>query len=484
MRPFSLSKVGFVFGFSVLGCIVEHPDAGDVEGAGGTAAGAGGSSGDDTGSGGSGAQDTCAQAGAGRIEVGVSGLPEGIEASILLTGPLGSRAFAASEVIEGAPGGPYQILVSRVTEPDPIVRSVYEYRGSAAELCLGNGGILSVSVDYERIPTSQRLWTNNSNGAGDLLGFSGDSLGATANAEPDVSAVAGAGKDVTFDADGNLWTMGATLAEPHLMRFPRYALGSSGEKAPDRSIDIAGVECLPAMRAFAFDREAALWVSTCGGRIVKLGAAELEAAGEVTPAVALSGLGDNGDVAFDIDGNLWVTDGDRIARYDAARLAASSDAAGDLLLAVQSSGDGPALSPTNLAFDGSGNLWVIDFGGNLLSKVPLTDLTGTGEVDVVAQTTLALSVSALLERPAFDESRRALAGARTEPVRPALARAARSEHDGGSTHLARDDHHEPEHGQRQPHGILPCSRRLAALSPLALSAPPRTGSGRTAPAAH
>ncbi len=398
LRASLLSSALSLLAASMSACIAGHPDVG-------AAAGAGGSSGDTAGAGG-GAEVpyACRQVGAGRIEVDVTGLPAGVEASIILTGPLGSRAIAASEVIEAAPGGPYELLATRVTEPDPIVRSVYEYRGGDVELCLEEGGTLSLFADYERVPTSQRLWTNNSNGAGDLLGFSGESLTATANAEPDVSAVAGAGKDVTFDADGNLWTMGATLAEPHLMRFWRDDLGGSGPKTPDRSINIGGVECLPAMRAFAFDLQAALWVSTCGGRIVKLAEAELSAAGEVTPTVSLGGLDDNGDLAFDLDGNLWVTNGDRILRYDAARLAASSDSAADLSLAVQSRDDGPGLAPTNLAFDAGGNLWVIDFGGNLLSKVAQADLAGTGDVDVVAATTLALSVSALLERPAFDES--------------------------------------------------------------------------------
>lgn len=399
IRRLPSSLAAALLTLETLGCVLAHPAADDLPGAGGTGgdgSGAGGSAG--------GGPGACPQIGAGRIELDIRGLPEGVDANLLLTGPLGSRAITASEVIEGAPGGPHQLLVSRVTAADPIVRGVYEAHGGQSELCLDSGGTLNIAIEYALVPTSQRLWTNNSSGTGNLLAFSSQTLAATASAEPDVSAVAGAGKDVTFDADGNLWSMGATLADPHLMRFDRSALGSSGEKAPDRAIDMAGVECLPALRAFAFDREGSLWVSTCGGRIVKLTAADLETSGEVTPSIAIAGLADNGDVAFDMLSNLWATDGDRVVRYDAERLAASIDAAPDLAITLQSSDDGLVLTPSNLAFDAGGNLWVIDFGGNLLAKIEAADLAGTGEIGLVAGETLALSVSALLERPAFDES--------------------------------------------------------------------------------
>jgi streptogramin lyase len=158
------------------------------------------------------------------------------------------------------------------------------------------------------------------------------------------------------------------------------------------------------MRAFAFDASGWLWVSSCGGRISKLSGAELAGSGEVTPSVNLSTVEDNGDVAFDSTGNLWVTGGAAVLRFDAARLGASSAAPANLTLTVRSDDDTRDLVPSNLAFDTSGDLWLIDFGGNLLARVARASLSGTGAQSAVSRVTLALSVSALLERPAFDES--------------------------------------------------------------------------------
>jgi streptogramin lyase len=198
--------------------------------------------------------------------------------------------------------------------------------------------------------------------------------------------------------------MGATLAEPHLQRFPRSTLSASGAKVADRGIVIADVPCIPAMRAFAFDASGSLWVSTCGGRISRLTGADLVSSGDVTPSVNLSTVEDNGDVAFDSSGNLWVTGGTSVLRYDAARLGSSGATPANLTLTVRSNDDTRDLVPSNLAFDATGNLWVIDFGGNLLARIARSNLSGTGAQSSISDVTLALSVLALLERPAFDES--------------------------------------------------------------------------------
>jgi hypothetical protein len=348
MRQFFLFSAASLLTLHTFGC-QGHPDVGATSGAGGSgAAGSGGSAGDDVGGSSGEGGGLCSRNGTGRLEIVIEGLPEGIDAGLILIGPRASLDVEASKTIEAAPTGPYEIAPARVAEPDPIVRTVYAYEGSGAA-CLEEGATLSLTVGYAPVPASHRLWTNNSNGTGNLLGFSGDDLGASASAEPDFSAVTGAGKDVTFDVAGNLWSMGATVADPHLMRFAWADLGVSGEKVPAQTVDIAGIECLPALRAFAFDGEGSLWVSVCGGSIVKLGASELEQGGEATPVVEIAGLTDNGDVAFDILGNLWVTDGDRIVRYDAEHLYLSSGDPADLSMVVQSRLDGPELAPSNLA---------------------------------------------------------------------------------------------------------------------------------------
>jgi hypothetical protein len=365
--------------------------SGGVAGAGVAAGGAGGSTSGD-----------CLASGSGAIEVRISGLPEGVDANLLIGGPLGSRAITEDTTFPEA-AGPYVLEAGRVAAPDPIVRTVFDYTLAETEFCLEDGGTHRVELTYFPVATSHRLWTNNSNGTGNLLGFLAPSLTASAEVAPAVSAVAGAGKDVTFDVDGNLWSLGATTADPHLMRFPHAQLGASGEKEPDLRIDVADVSCLPAMRALAFARGGALWVSTCG-RVVALAAESLAVSGSVPPQRVIEGFDDNGDLAFDSAQNLWITDADRVVRFGVERLDGDIAGGPDVVLSLRDASDARDIVATNLAFDRAGNLWAIDFGGNQVAKIAAAELEATGTRSVVSEVTITLGVAALLERPAFDES--------------------------------------------------------------------------------
>lgn len=354
------------------------------------------------GSGGSGASaGDCRARGVGRIEIRISGLPEGVDAELVVGGPVEAIGVSADRTLDMA-AGPILIDPAHVAAPDPIVRTLFEPVLEAREFCLGEGETRRVALSYVPVATSHALWADAANGDGDLLGFEASSLTASAAALAPVAVVdAGAGKDVAFDKQGNLWSMGATLADPHLVRFPAAVARGAGPAQPDRSIDIDNIECLPALRAFAFDR-GALWVSTCGN-VVALAAEQLEASGSVTPRITIGGVTDNGDIAFDISRNLWVTDGDALLRYDAERLEASIDTP-DLRLGARDAADDRGIRPSNLAFDSAGNLWIIDAGRRLVSQIASADLGGTGERAVNATLSITLGASALLERPAFDES--------------------------------------------------------------------------------
>lgn len=356
----------------------------------------------DAGGGGS-TGDACAPTGTGSLEIQITGLPAGALASLVLEGAAGAQTITEATTLE-LPAGRYTATAARVADDDAIVRTLYEHELETSEVCVTADASARIELRYAPIATSNRLWTNNQNGDGDVVGFGAPALAETAEVAPTVVVSAGAGRDLTFDADGNVWSMGATLADPHLMRLPRDVFDASGEKAADRSIDIEGLSCIPALRALAFDPGGSLWVSACGGRVVALGAGQLASSGVVAPFVTLSNLTENGDLAFDAAGNLWLTADGRVVRFDAARLGESSDAPPAATLRVRDAGDAFDLGPSNLAFDQGGNLWVIDFGGNLVTQILARDLEGEGEQTVVSAVTIALGVSALLERPAFDES--------------------------------------------------------------------------------
>jgi hypothetical protein len=393
-----------VMGIPLAATLACSTEEGDPAGGGsGGSTGPGGSSGVGGSSGAGGTPSAgCPASGSGEIEIRISGLPAGVDANLIIGGPLGSRSITEDTTF-GEAAGPYVLTPGRVAAPDAIVRTLFDAAPVETEFCLEDGGTHRVELDYQPVATSHRLWTNNSNGTGNLLGFVASSLAASAEVAPTISAVAGAGKDVTFDSEGNLWSMGATTADPHLMRFPHALFAASGEKDADLRIDIADVSCLPAMRALAFARTGALWVSTCG-RVVGLAAEDLAASGTLTPARVIEGLEDNGDLAFDSSQNLWITDADRVVRFGVERLEADITGGPDAELTIRDAADAGVLVASNLAFDRAGNLWVIDFGGNRVSKIASPDLEATGARSVVSEVTLTLGVAALLERPAFDES--------------------------------------------------------------------------------
>ncbi|HEU4581689.1 MAG TPA: hypothetical protein VFS67_25710 [Polyangiaceae bacterium] len=375
-----------------------------LSGAGGSSgpvgmAGTAGAAGD--GSGG----DTCPAQGGAQLEVLITGLPEGVEGDVIVGGPIEAWGVHDSRSLGTVVAGPYRVQAERVTAYDPIVRTMYDVQLGESEFCLAEGATHVVTVEYQPVPTSHQLWTNNANGTGEVLSFGAANLGAsTSSAEPQVKVTGGAGKDLTFDALGNLWAMGAAVSEPHLMRFSAATLADSGNKLADRRIDLEGIPCEPALRAFAFDLFGSLWVSTCGGRVSRLSPEQLAGSGTVAPDVTISNLGDNGDVALDFSNNLWLTDAGKVLRFNAERLDAGTDQAADLTLQVRDQADTVDLAASNLVFDATGGLWVVDFGANVLARIALDAQSSSGSQTVVADRTIALGVTALLERPAFDES--------------------------------------------------------------------------------
>ena len=110
-----------------------------------------------------------------------------------------------------------------------------------------------------------------------------------------------------------------------------------------------------------------------------------------------------GDVAFDADGNLWTTNDNAIVRFDASQLTASTDAAPSATIIARDAADTMDLAASALAFDADGDLWAVDFGGNLAFELLQEELGGGGAQTLVSNVSIAIAVAALLDRPAFDD---------------------------------------------------------------------------------
>jgi streptogramin lyase len=356
-----------------------------------------------------GPDSACSGTGSGTVSVVVRGLPAGALANATLTGPSGAVPVTASAELTSVAGA-YTATATRVSTTDPIVRTVYEPTVDVASFCLEGSKAQTLTITYAEIASSNKLWSTNANSeSGQLVGFKGGVLGVTGSPAASVAAKGPTGKGIAFDKNGNLWSIGATTADAPLARFGASSLGASGTKEPDRKIDPKLSGCSPALAAIAFDPYGALWAaSLCEDRLLRIAPSDLEIADhEYTPApadVATGGLEAPRAIAFDRDGNMWVSDATRIHRFAAANVAADQPHTTSFAITLKA-GSGADLPPDALAFDGDGNLWVTNFGGNLLLKLTPSDLAVAGTVkEVVPSVSITVGVSALVESLAFDES--------------------------------------------------------------------------------
>ncbi|HWP07018.1 MAG TPA: hypothetical protein VNN72_14795, partial [Polyangiaceae bacterium] len=349
------------------------------------------------GAGGETASGDCPSNGTGTVIVEVTGLSADVEGSVEVTRGGTSQTLTETTTLDDETTGTVVVTAKRVTDSDPIVRTVFDPVVTNGSFCLEDGDSHTVSVSYAAIPSSNRLWTSN------LLGFDSASLAVPGDVRADVFGSAPIGKDVAFDRNGNLWSLGATLAEKMLVRVPAENLATSGMNDFDREIDVPEIECLPALKAMAFDPRGNLWLGACGGNILELPASSLAHSGEAAASTVLSGIDDSADLAFDAEGNLWVATGATILRYDAHRLSASSADAADLTLTPRDVMHSRDLGATGLAFDAHGNLWGFDFGSNTIFELAAADLEANGEQTVVSKVSFVVGVLSLLDRGAFDD---------------------------------------------------------------------------------
>jgi streptogramin lyase len=255
-----------------------------------------------------------------------------------------------------------------------------------------------VEIDYAEVGSSGKVWTSNANGSANVLGFSSAAVAATSTVPASVVAKTGGGKGIAFDKEGNMWALGTTTADPTLVRLPAASLAMSGQKTPDRKIDIKGSGCGPYATSLAFDASGNLWVNAmCEGSVVRLTPADLASDGEKTPGVVLGGMDAPRGVAFDAAGNLWVAD-DVVRRFDASRLSVSSNDPANASLTI----DGNGIE--DLAFDATGDLWAAGGSVTNLAHLAKADLAAAGAREVMPLVKISVGVSALPQGIAFDES--------------------------------------------------------------------------------
>lgn len=347
---------------------------------------------DGGGGGGGGDAGACSSEGTGTITVTVNGLPAGVDAKIKVTG-VATSDVTATQSLSSAAAGSYTVTAERVASADPIVRALYEPTVSVASFCLVSSATQAVEVTYAPIPSSNKLWSTNANATGDILAFKGADLAASGARTEEVNLTGPGGVSVVFDKDGNMWAIGPTVSDVPLVRFPASQLGTSGAKEPDRKVNPLLTGCSPGLSALAFDASGALWSTiTCSDQILRIPPEKLAASGEYTPDAGDfgGGLDKPHQLAFDKDGNLWVSSfgGNIVYKLTPADLTSTTPVKPPSVLITL-----PVNAlPVSLAFDDGGGLWT-QLGAGQLGRIAPTQLgTSTdGGAPTMPQTIVSAS---------------------------------------------------------------------------------------------
>lgn len=330
-----------------------------------------------------------------------------------ITGPAGRQTLTASGNTTLAAGS-YAVSVARVARADPNgrVRTAFSGTADAAAVCVRSGGTAALNVSYTAIASSNKLWSSNANGAAgsQLLGLSSGQLGSSGTRA--AAAVTGApvtsNRGTTFDAAGNLWVVDGVAGDSRLLRFAAATLGASSSATPDRVITGSALNGgIPGANGLAFDAAGNLWFSNLARGVVgRFDAAQLAASGSPAPALEIGGLDGPGALAFDAAGNLWVAaaGAGRVLKFAASSL---SNPAATAALTLEVRTPPPVVvsrgSPSGLAFDASGNLWVA-YDQDTVVRLTPADQAGSGAVALTPAVQIAVGVTALIESLAFDDS--------------------------------------------------------------------------------
>ncbi|HET6146448.1 MAG TPA: hypothetical protein VFH68_02890 [Polyangia bacterium] len=372
---------------AVAGCGAAHSGS-PTAGLGGAPGGSGGMSG-----------GACpVSAGTGTLSLHITGTPSG--RGSVTVGNSSTTLTTSGDL--SLPAGPQAITAYLVAEGTEMVRVAYTPEVDVPSPCVRASQTTVVNVHYVRIASSGSLWLGASNtptGAASLLAFDPPDLDSSGVSPAAVAANTHGSDGFTFDPYGNAWVLGGTTADPPVARYPAASLASDGNKTPDIVIDspsFAGG--VPGAKVLAFDADGNLWVSVvAGNKVVKIAAAALTTPGTSAPVASVEegGIESPTGIAFDLAGNMWVAAASTVVRIDAAHLRTSGTGA-DLTITART-----LSSPLGIAFDAAGNLWV-NYNRTLARLTP-ADLAGTGNKTITPGVQIILDVLSFPLGIAFDE---------------------------------------------------------------------------------
>jgi sugar lactone lactonase YvrE len=213
-----------------------------------------------------------------------------------------------------------------------------------------------------------------------LGGVSAFRSSAAGDAHPlgSISAKLSAPQGLTFDSAGNLWVTSSntnTVVEYARSQLAKASPAPSVILSSDRSGSLNGPGSL------VFGPSGDLWVAnTSVSTVVEYTKSQLAESGSPSPPVTISNNSFNAPygVAIDSSGDLWVSDNAQqgspaVFEYAKSQLTkAASTPERTLSLPLNPIGDD---TRSGLAFDTTGNLWVVNSSANSLVEFARNELT-------------------------------------------------------------------------------------------------------------
>jgi len=191
-----------------------------------------------------------------------------------------------------------------------------------------------------------------------------------------VGSVAG----IAFDKSNNLWVMDGDVIE----RFTAKQLKKlKKDSSPTPGVSITSTSTFVGPTGLAFDHQGNLWVTDDENESIdELSKAQLNAgSGNVTPAIVItsSDLDTPDFLTFDGDGNAWVENqgSSKIVEFSASQLTSGGSKSPSVVLS--NDGSGSLDDPGQIAFDKDGNLWVPNYDAETVVEFAPSQLASSGD---------------------------------------------------------------------------------------------------------
>ena len=306
--------------------------------------------------------------GSGSLLMNITGLPNGVNANVLVIGSDGfSQPLTATKTISSLAPGSYTFTANDVTSSG----FVYAANVTGSPATVGAGATATASVTYAAQVGSIKL---------KITGLP-----------------SGTKTDVTLGGpNGFSQTYPGVIGAANLENLPvgNYAISATPVRLVGSVVDLlfdsptsstvnvtAKATTAASLGYVPRSGATALWLPKVTGSVIAYAASKLGFGGNslALPNITLGGAtgGGNAAITFDKNGNLWALNSttSTLNRFDTAKLGSSGTPTPAITI---TSSAGSLSRPASLAFDKNGNLWIANLGNDTIIMLTAPQLAQSG----------------------------------------------------------------------------------------------------------